>query len=106
MDDLLKYYFIKISSVIIKKEIINFNKFDSFLQHNQLWFNLRIAEKYKGLGFQYKSLNIEYIKITLPANRKMFYKEFLYWIKKQILKKIFRQNKQFLFKRLEYLRLI
>ena len=30
LDDLLKYYFIKISSVIIKKEIINFHKFDSF----------------------------------------------------------------------------
>ena len=37
----------------------------------------------------------------------MFYKEFLYWIKKQNFnKKIYKQNKDNLFHRLEYLRLI
>ena len=109
LDDLLKYYFIKISSVIIKKEIINFHKFDSFYNIiGDYDLILRIAEKYKGLGFQYKSLNIRIHQDNFTHNnRKMFYKEFLYWIKKQnFKKKIFRQNKQLLLQRLEYLRLI
>ena len=37
----------------------------------------------------------------------MFYKEFLYWIKNQNFNnKIFKKNKDFLFQKLEYLRLI
>ena len=60
------------------------------------------------MGFQKKFLNIRIHKDNFTHNnRKMFYKEFLYWIKNQNFNnKIFKKNKDFLFQKLEYLRLI
>ncbi len=109
LDNLLKYYFIKISSVIIKKDILKNYKFNS--EYNIIGdydLILRIAEKFKGMAFQKKFLNIRIHRDNFTHNnRGMFYKEFLYWIKKQNFnKKIYKQNKDNLFHRLEYLRLI
>ena len=60
------------------------------------------------MAFQKKFLNIRIHRDNFTHNnRGMFYKEFLYWIKKQNFnKKIYKQNKDNLFHRLEYLRLI
>lgn len=109
LDNLLKYYFIKISSVIIKKNVLKkyqFNPVYNIIGDYDLI--LKIAERYKGMGFQKKFLNIRIHKDNFTHNnRKMFYEEFLYWIKNQNFNnKIFKKNKDFLFQKLEYLRLI
>ena len=109
LDNLLKYYFIKISSVIIKKNVLKkyqFNPVYNIIGDYDLI--LRIAERYKGMGFQKKFLNIRIHKDNFTHNnRKMFYEEFLYWIKNQNFNnKIFKKNKDFLFQKLEYLRLV
>lgn len=108
LDHLLKYYFLKISSVIIKKDIIKTFKFNPVYNIiGDYDLMLRIAEKFKGFGFENKSLNIRVHKDNFTHNnRKMFYFEFKNWIKEQnFKKKIFNQNKYTLFQRLEYLRL-
>ncbi len=108
LDELLKYYFIKISSVIIKKEIIRNFKFNPFYNIiGDYDLILRIASKFKGVGFQNKSLNIRVHKDNFTHNnRKMFYNEFKNWINNQNFnKEIFMRNKYSLFQRLEYLRL-
>ena len=109
LDDLLKYYFVKISSVIIKKDILQKIRFDPVYNIiGDYDLILRIAERFKGMGFQKKFLNIRIHKDNFTHNnRKMFYEEFLYWIKKQNFnKKIFKKNRDYLFQRLEYLRLV
>ena len=66
LDNLLKYYFIKISSVIIKKNILKNYKFNS--EYNIIGdydLILRIAEKFKGMVFQKKFLNIKFTEIIL-----------------------------------------
>ena len=106
LDHLLKYYFLKISSVIIKKDIIKTFKFNPVYNIiGDYDLMLRIAEKFKGFGFENKSLNIRVHKDNFTHNnRKMFYFEFKNWINDQNFKKeIFDQNRHNLFQRLEYL---
>lgn len=109
LDDLLKNYFVKISSLIVKKDIIQSFKFNPYYNIiGDYDLILRIAAKFKGIGFQNKSLNIRIHKDNFTHNnREMFYFEFKNWINDQNFNVLtFKQNKYTLIQRLEYLRLI
>jgi glycosyltransferase involved in cell wall biosynthesis len=109
LDKLLKYYFVKLSTIIIKTQIIKFYKFNP--KYNIIGDYdsiIRISEKYKGMGFQN---NLAYIRIHKDNfthnNRKIFFKEFKYWEKRQNYKNIyFKNNKSKILERLNYLKLI
>ena len=109
LDDLLKFYFVKLSTIIIKRSIAQKYKFNS--DYNIIGdydMIIRIAEKYKGMAFQDFLVNIRiHQKNFTHNNRSMFYKEFNKWIKNQnFKKKYFKKNKFHLMKKLEYLKLI
>ena len=109
LNKLLKYYFVKLSTIIIKTQIIKFYKFNP--KYNIIGDYdsiIRISEKYKGMGFQN---NLAYIRIHKDNfthnNRKIFFKEFKYWEKRQNYKNIyFKNNKSKILERLNYLKLI
>jgi hypothetical protein len=109
LDKLLKFYFVKLSTIIIKSKIIKSYKFNS--RYNIIGDYdciIRISEKYKGMGFQNK---FTYIRIHqhnyTHNNREVFYKEFKYWVNTQDYKKInFKRNKFKILERLEYLKII
>lgn len=109
LDNLLKYYFIKISSTIIKRNIIKNFKFNSYYNIiGDYDLIIRISKKFKGMGFQNKFVNIRLHKDNFTHNnRKMFYYEYKNWTKNQNFNdKIFTKNKFKLLQKLEYLRLI
>lgn len=109
LDNLLNYYFIKISSTIIKRNIIKNFKFNSYYNIiGDYDLIIRISKKFKGMGFQNKFVNIRLHKDNFTHNnRKMFYYEYKNWIKNQNFNdKIFTKNKFKLLQKLEYLRLI
>jgi len=109
LDNLLKNYFIKISSLIVKKDVIQSYKFNPYYNIiGDYDLILRIAAKFKGIGFQKKTLNIRIHKDNFTHNnREMFYFEFKNWINDQNFNALtFKQNKYTLIQRLEYLRLI
>ena len=109
LNKLLKYYFVKLSTIIIKTQIIKFYKFNP--KYNIIGDYdsiIRISEKYKGMGFQN---NLAYIRVHKDNfthnNRKIFFKEFKYWEKRQNYKNIyFKNNKSKILERLNYLKLI
>ncbi len=109
LDKLLKFYFVKLSTIIIKNKIIKSYKFNP--KYNIIGDYesiIRISEKYKGMGYQNK---LTYIRIHQDNythnNRKAFYKEFKHWVNNQDYKKTyFKKNKLKIFERLEYLRII
>ena len=109
LDKLLKFYFVKLSTIIIKSKIIKTYKFNS--RYNIIGDYdsiIRISEKYKGMGFQNK---FTYIRIHQHNyshnNRELFYKEFKYWANTQDYKKIyFKRNRFKILERLEYLKII
>lgn len=109
LDKLLKYYFVKLSTIIIKTEIIKFYKFNP--RYNIIGDYdsiIRISKDYKGMGFQN---NLAYIRIHKDNfthnNRKIFFNEFKYWEKRQNYKNIyFKNNKSKILERLNYLKLI
>jgi glycosyltransferase involved in cell wall biosynthesis len=109
LDKLLKFYFVKLSTIIIKSKIIKSYKFNS--RYNIIGDYdsiIRISEKYKGMGFQNK---FTYIRIHqhnyTHNNREVFFKEFKYWVNTQDYKKIyFKRNKFKILERLEYLKII
>ena len=109
LEDLLKNYFIKMGTIILKKELISFMKFNS--KYNIIGdydFIIRASKKFKGMSFQDKLVNIRIHRTNFTHNnRKMFYLEFKDWMKKQNFKKQnFKKNKFYLDQKLEYLRLI
>ena len=109
LDKLLKYYFVKLSSIVLKRELIKNFKFNiSYNIIGDYDFILRVSKKFKGMGFQNKFVNIRFHKDNYTHNnRKMFYYEYKDWFKNQDFKnKIFFKNKYLLLKKLEYLRLI
>jgi len=109
LDKLLKFHFVKLSTIIIKSKIIKSYKFNS--RYNIIGDYdsiIRISEKYKGMGFQNK---FTYIRIHrhnyTHNNREVFFKEFKYWVNTQDYKKIyFKRNKFKILERLEYLKII
>ena len=109
LNDLLKFYFVKLSTIIIKKRLIRKYRFNSIYNIiGDFDFIIRISEKYKGMAFQDFLSNIRIHKDNFTHNnRSMFYKEFKHWINDQNFKKVhFKKNKAYLMKKLEYLRLI
>ncbi len=107
--DLLKNYFIKMGTIIIKKKLIISIKFNP--KYNIIGdydFIIRASKKYKGMGFQDKLVNIRIHQNNFTHNnRKMFYLEFRDWMKKQNFNnKNFKENKFYLDQKLEYLRII
>ena len=109
LEHLLEFYFVKLSTIIIKKELIKKFKFNS--NYNIIGdydLIIRLAEKYRGMAFQDFLVNIRIHDNNFThKNRQMFYKEFKNWLNNQDFRKIsFRKNKKKLFDRLEYLRLI
>ena len=109
LDDLLKYYFVKLSTIIIKKKLLFNQKFDpSFNIIGDYDFIIKISKNFKGMSFQDTLVNIRIHKDNFTHNnRKMFYQEFKRWIKNQDFENFyFKKNKNFLLQKLEYLRLI
>ena len=109
VNDLLKFYFVKLSTIILKREIIQKYKFNP--DYNIIGdydLIIRISEKYKGMAFQDFLVNIRIHKKNFTHNnRGMFYNEFKKWIKDQNFKKnYFKKNRYFLMKKLDYLKLI
>lgn len=109
LEDLLKFYFIKLGSIIIKKSVILEEKFNSYYNIiGDFDFMIRISKKLKGMAFNDILVNIRIHNNNFSHNnRKMFYYEFKNWVKSQDFKdRIFNSNKLFIYKKLEYLRLI
>ncbi|RPG95896.1 MAG: glycosyltransferase [Candidatus Pelagibacter sp. TMED165] len=109
LDNLLKYYFVQNSSIIIKSNLIKNFKFNP--HYNIIGdydLIIRISKKFKGMGFQNKYVNVRIHKDNFSHNnRKMFYYEYKDWIKNQNFNnKIFKKNKFELLQKLEYLKLI
>tara|TARA_B100000989_G_C19515174_1_gene461236 strand:- start:1347 stop:2240 length:894 start_codon:yes stop_codon:yes gene_type:complete len=109
LEKLLKNYFVKMSTIIIKKELISSFRFNS--SYNVIGdfdFIIRVARKYKGMGFQDFLVNIRIHRDNFTHNnRRMFYQEFSKWIKEQNFKEIFFKRSQLiLLQKLEYLRII
>ena len=109
LSDLLDNYFIKISTVIIKKKLIKFNKFNPYYNIiGDYDLMVRVSQKFKAMAFQEKLAVIRFHEDNFTHNnRKMFYNEYKVWINQQDFNnKVFEKNKVQLFQRLEYLRLI
>jgi len=109
LNELLKSYFVKLSTIIIKREIIKRYKFNS--AYNIIGdydMIIRVSEKFKGMAFQDFLVNIRIHKKNFTHNnRGIFYKEFKKWIKDQnFKKKHIKKNKFYLMKKLNYLRII
>ena len=109
LDNLLQYYFVKLSTIILKKKLIKSYKFNP--KYNIIGdydFIIKIAQNYKAISFQD---SLTYIRIHAQNfshnNRDMFYKEFKDWVSKQNYQNYyFKKNKDQILKQLEYLRLI
>jgi len=109
LDDLLQYYSVKLSTIIIKKKLIDLYKFNS--KYNIIGDYdsiIRIAQKFKGMSFQD---HLVYIRIHAQNythnNREMFYKEFKHWSLNQNYKNFyFKKNKFKIANQLQYLKLI
>ena len=109
LDNLLKYYFIKMGTRLLKKKIFDFFKFNpTFNIIGDFDLVIRAAQKFKGMAFQDLLVNIRIHKDNFTHNnRGMFYREYKVWLKNQNFgNKYFRKNKSQLFERLEYLRLV
>ncbi len=109
LDKLLKNYFVKLGTIIVKKSLISSLKFNpNYNIIGDYDFIIRSSQNYKGMGFQDKLANIRIHQNNFShKNRAMFYKEFRYWLNEQNFNnKYFKKNKLILLQRLEYLRLI
>ena len=109
LEDLLKNYFVKMGTIIIKKELISSLRFNpNYNIIGDFDFIIRAAKKYKGMGFQDFLVNIRIHQNNFThKNRGMFYKEFLKWIQNQNFEEIyFKRNQSILLQKLEYLRII
>ena len=109
LGELIDYYFVKLSSIIIKKKLVkNFSFNSNYNIIGDYDFILRIAKIYKGMAFQNKLVNIRIHKDNFSHNnRRMFYTEFKNWINNQDFKnEIFKEKKVKLLLKLEYLKLV
>ena len=109
LEDLLKFYFVKMGTIIIKRRLIQSLKFN--VRYNIIGdydLIIRAAKETKGMSFQDKLVNIRIHQNNFShRNRKMFYYEFKHWIKKQNFDNIyFKDNKRYLLQKCEYLRLV
>lgn len=109
LDDLLKFYFVKLSTIIIKKKIINNHKFNSLYNIiGDYDLVIRMAKTYKAMSFQD---NLATIRIHADNfthnNKKMLYEEYNHWVKSQNFNDFyFKKNEKNITLRLEYLKII
>lgn len=109
LDDLLKFYFVKLSTIIIKKKIINNHKFNSLYNIiGDYDLVIRMAKTYKAMSFQD---NLATIRIHADNfthnNKKMLYEEYNHWVKSQNFNDFyFKKNERNITLRLEYLKII
>ena len=109
LSDLLKNYVVKISTTILKREMIKSVKFNSCYNIiGDYDLIIKISRKFKGMAFQTKLANIRIHKNNFTHNnRKMFYLEYKNWVNSQNFKdELFLKNKSLLLQKLEYLRII
>ena len=107
--DLLKYYFVKNGTFIIKKKVFNNYKFNSYYNIiGDYDFILRISEKFKAMAFNDILVNVRIHQSNFTHNnRKIFFKEYKKWLNEQDFNKIiYNENRDHLINKLEYLRLI
>ena len=96
-------------TIIIKKRIAKLYKFNkNYNIIGDFDFILRVSEKFKAKAFNDLLVTIRIHQNNFShKNRKLFYNEFKSWIKsKKLDKSYYRQNKNKLFLKLEYLRLV
>jgi glycosyltransferase involved in cell wall biosynthesis len=109
LNNLLKSYFVKLSTIIIKKKIVNSFKFNS--NYNIIGdydLVIRMAKKYKAMSFQD---NLATIRIHADNfshhNKKMFYEEYKHWVDNQNFYDFyFKKNKKNIILKLEYLKIL
>ena len=109
LDQLLKYYFVKLSTIILKRELLKNFKFNpNYNIIGDYDLIIRLSRKFKGMGFQDKLVNIRIHRHNFTHNNRiMFYREFKHWMNNQNFNDYsFKKNKNFLSLKLEYLRLI
>lgn len=109
LEKLLQFYFVKMGTIIIKKELISKLRFNS--SYNIIGdydFIVNSAKEYEGMAFQDLLVNIRIHQNNFShQNRKMFYLEFKKWVKNQNFDdSYFKKNRKFLLQKLEYLRVI
>jgi|TARA_B110000977_G_scaffold188229_1_gene256235 glycosyltransferase involved in cell wall biosynthesis len=107
--NLLNDYIVKMGTIIIKKKIVKLYKFnENFNIIGDYDYILRISEKFKAKAFNDCLVTIRIHQNNFShSNRKLFYNEFKCWIKSKNFSKInYKENKDKLFSKLEYLRLI
>ncbi len=109
LDDLLKYYFVKMGTIIIKRKLISYLRFNP--DYNIIGdydFIIKASQKFKGMAFQDYLVNIRIHHNNFTQNnRNMFYKEFEKWYQSQNFNNVyFQKNRSFLKEKLEYLRII
>ena len=96
-------------TIIIKKRIAKLYKFNqNYNIIGDFDFILRVSEKFKAKAFNDLLVTTRIHQNNFSHNnRKLFYKEFKNWIKSNNLdKSYYRQNKNKLLLKLEYLRLV
>ena len=106
---LLNDYVVKMGTIIIKKRIAKLYKFNqNYNIIGDFDFILRVSEKFKAKAFNDLLVTIRIHQNNFSHNnRKLFYNEFKSWMKsKNLDKSYYRQNKNKLFLKLEYLRLV
>ena len=106
---LLNDYVVKMGTIIIKKRIAKLYKFNqNYNIIGDFDFILRVSERFKAKAFNDLLVTIRIHQNNFSHNnRRLFYKEFKNWIKSNNLDKTYyRQNKNKLFLKLEYLRLV
>jgi glycosyltransferase involved in cell wall biosynthesis len=109
LNELLSFYSVKMGTIIVKKKL--FSKYQFNPRYNIIGdfdFIIRVSKHFKAMSFQDKLVNIRIHEDNMThTNRKKFYTEFKYWIKKQDFNNLyFKKNKKNLFQKLEYLELI
>lgn len=107
--NLLSDYVVKMGTIIIKKKLIKSYKFN----HNyniigDFDYILRISEKFKAMAFNDLLVTIRIHQNNFSHNnRRLFYYEFKRWINSKNLNKIhYKEHKEKLLLKLEYLRLV
>ena len=109
LNNLLKYYFVKLSTIMIKKRIIKDYKFDpSYNIIGDYDLIVRISNKFKAMAFQDNLVTIRIHRENFSHNnRKMFYEEYKRWAENQNYNdSFFKRNKQNIILKLKYLKII
>ena len=109
LNELLEYYFVKLSTIILKKGIINSFKFNPLYNIiGDYDLVIRIAKKFKGMAFQDNLVTIRiHTNNFTHNNRKMFYNEYKHWTNNQNYNDYyFKKNRKKIDLKLEYLKLI